>query len=149
MLYSRAVFQTSEPIESAFSHIKETCDKLNGPVKIADEQMHRILGKSRMLSRSAFSINYYIFFSKSDVNTTTVEIYDTLQIAFRPDKRFLEPLVLAIGERIPFVTGYIIDKVESEIAADGWIVRRPTELTIWSKLNDELLKKKDYDIKLI
>ncbi len=148
MLYSRARFQTSDPIDFTFDQIKKTCKDVSAEIKSIDEENYRIFGKSRILSRSVLSYNFYVLLTRID-SSILVEIYDGMPIIFNPDRKFLDPILFSLVKRISFTTAYSVDKVDREMTNDGWIIPMKDENSVWSQINVKSFKHSQYDINIL
>jgi hypothetical protein len=148
MLYGRARFQTSDPIDFTFNSIQEACKELGANIISVDDQNYRIFGKSTMLSRGIVSNKFYIILQKNG-SEIIIEIYDGVPIIFNPARKFLEPFVYSISLKISFTTAYIIDKTEREFTNDGWILTKEDDNSIWNQIDPKLFKNFDYEIKVL
>ncbi len=76
-------------------------------------------------------------------------MYDGLPVHFRPEREFLEALITTLSKNISLTFLYDIDKVEREKSNDGWIILKKEDDSIWSHVTPKILKKMDYEIKII
>lgn len=148
MLYSRGTVQTYDTITFTFESIKQVCEDLDAKIKSVDERNYRLYGKSRILSRSVISYNFYVILEKK-ADSVLIEIYDGMPPGRNADRKFLEPIFLELSKRISFKTGFRIDKAEREMTNDGWIITPEDNIRIWDLIEPEIFKNNQYNVEAL
>jgi len=148
MLYSRGTVHTFDSITFTFETIKQVCEESGAKIRSVDERNYRLYGKSRILSRSVISYNFYVILEKK-ADGVLIEIYDGMPIMRNPDRKFLEPILLELARRISFKTAYRIDMADREMTNDGWIITTEDNPTIWDLIDPEIFKNNQYEIEVV
>ena len=148
MHYSRARFCILQPPEIALESVKTACLELKAKILTFDRNNYRIAGWRRASEINVGAFPFFVYLSPKG-KESYVEVYDGLLVHFRPEREFLEALMITLSKNISLTFLYDIDKVEREKTYDGWVILKEGDESIWSHVTPKLFKKMDYEIKIL
>jgi len=128
--------------------VKTACLELKAKILTFDRNNYRIAGWRRASEINIASFPFFVYLSPKG-KESYIEVYDGLPVHFKPEREFLEALMITLSKNISLTFLYDIDKVEREKTYDGWVILKEGDDSIWSHVTPKLFKKMDYEIKII